>query len=139
MQTYQAATGIELGELGTTSVPTPQPRLRNLSATLDRAEQAYQRSVYQANTSTSVAFFATCAIAVATAGDEPLPMLGLLAIALLSAGSSLPLARYRFREEIARTARHEGLSALDARALATTMLSQWSASTHGATAMKPVK
>ncbi len=130
MPTYEAASGMALGGQGATSVPEARPRLRNLSATLDRAEQIYQRTVYQSNTGASVAFFVACAIAVGTSGSDPIPMVGFLAIALLSAGSSIPLARYRFRAEISRTARREGLSALDGQGLAAAVLGSRKSSTH---------
>lgn len=135
--TYEAATGIALGTRGATSVPEPRPKLRDMGPTLDRAEQVYQRTVYQSNTGAAVAFFAACAIAVGAPTVDPIPLVGLLAIALISTGSSIPLARYRFRAEILRAAQREGLSTGDGQALAAATDSQWSVSAKsGKPAMK---
>lgn len=129
MPTYEAATRLALGGREAASEPKDRPLLRDKGGTLDRAEQAYRHAMYQSNTGTAAAFFVTCAIAVGTEGSAPIALLGLLALALLSAASSMPLAQYRFRAEIESTAKKEGLSVLDAQQLARTMLAEWSAST----------
>jgi hypothetical protein len=127
MPTYEAATGMAPRESGA------RPQLGDTRAALDRAVQAYEQTVYQSRTVTALAFFLATVIAVGTQGSAAEPLLGLVAIALLSAVSSIPLARYRFRAEITRIARHAGLAEMDARELATAMLSDWSPKAKRAT------
>jgi len=123
--TYEAANGLSLPGPRSTAIDA-RPRLRNHDRALTEAIRAFDESTCKSRAVTAAAFFVTAALAVAMQESTTTPMLGMLALSLVNAGITAPLARFEFLSEIKRRARDEGFSTSTSSQIASDMLADWS-------------
>lgn len=123
--TYEAANGMTLPGPKATEI-SAKPRLRDQERALTAAIRAFDESTCKSRSVTTVAFFVSAALAATMQESTGTSMLGMLALSLVNAGLSAPLARLQFRLEIERRARAEGFTKSISQQIAAEMLADWS-------------
>jgi hypothetical protein len=125
---YQTPDDLAFGRTQSTPASRKDAAIANPEATLARAEGVYAQALQQSRLLAAFCFIVAGALAVFQV--SPSFMCIFVGLAMLVALGSKPLALRELRAELERAVRADGLSQVDARRAAASMVAAWRASRH---------